>query len=70
LLQPFLEPFIFSVPGEAVWAAERPAGRKAPIPGPTEFAISLKAYFDKVAETCLLGGHKEVQGDGEEGENT
>jgi hypothetical protein len=70
LLQPSLEQFIFSAPGEAVRAAERLARRKTPIPGPTEFAISLKAYVDKIAATCPLGGHKEVQRDGEEGENT
>jgi hypothetical protein len=49
---------------------ERAGRRRAPIPGPTEFAISLKAYVDKVAVTCLLRGHREVQGDREEGENT
>jgi hypothetical protein len=38
-----LEEFVFSAPDEAVRAAERPARRRAPIPGPTEFMISLKA---------------------------
>jgi hypothetical protein len=68
--QPSLERFIFSGPDEAVRAAERPARRRAPIPEPTEFAISLKAYVDKAAVTCLLCGQKEVQRDREEGENT
>jgi hypothetical protein len=52
-----------------VIAAERPALRRAPIPEPTEFAISLKAYVDKVAASCPLYGHREVLGDREEGEN-
>jgi hypothetical protein len=64
-----LEEFVFAVPDEAVRAAERPAGRKAPIPGSTGFAISLKAYVDKIGATCPLCGHREVQEDHAEGEN-
>jgi hypothetical protein len=47
-----LEDVIFSAPDEAVRAAERPASRRAPIPGPIEFTISLKADVDTVAATC------------------
>jgi hypothetical protein len=65
-----LEEFIFSATGEAVRAAEKSACRRAPIPGPTEFAISLKGYVDKIAASCPLCGHMKVQGDREEGENT
>jgi hypothetical protein len=64
-----LEEFVFSASDEAVMAAETPARRRAPIPGPTEFEISLKAYVDKIAATCPSSGHREVQGDREEGEN-
>jgi hypothetical protein len=61
----FQEDFLFSTPDEPVRAAER-----APIPGPIESAISLKAHVDKVAATCPLCGQRKVQGDREEGENT
>jgi hypothetical protein len=33
----------------------------APIPRPTEFAVNLKAYVDKVAGTCPLFGHIEIE---------
>jgi hypothetical protein len=39
-----LEEFVFSAPDESGTAAEKPARRKAPIPAPTESAISLKAW--------------------------
>jgi hypothetical protein len=65
-----LEEFVFLAPDEAVKAAERPACRRVPIPGPTEFAISLKADVDKVAATCPLCGHRDIQRDRKEGENT
>jgi hypothetical protein len=64
-----LEEFVFSAPDEAVRATERPAGRRAPIPGATEFAISLKVSVDKVAAICSFCGPREVQGHREEGEN-
>jgi hypothetical protein len=65
-----LEEFVLFAPDEAVRAAERPARGRVPISGPTEFAISLKAYVDKVATACPLCGYREVQGDRKEGENT
>jgi hypothetical protein len=65
-----LEEFIFSAASEAMREAEMSARRRAPIPGPTEFAISLKTYVDKVAATCPLSGHREVQGDRKEEANT
>jgi hypothetical protein len=43
--------------------------QNTPISGPHEFAMNLKAFTDKVAATCPLCGHREVQGDREEGEN-
>jgi hypothetical protein len=52
-----LEEFVFSPPDEAV----RPARRREPILGPTEFAISLKTHVDKVVATCPLSGHGEVR---------
>jgi hypothetical protein len=64
-----LEECIFSAPDEAVRAADRPACRRTPTPEPTEFVISLKAYVDKAAATCPLCGHREVQGDREEGKH-
>jgi hypothetical protein len=55
-----LKEFVFSPPDKALRAAERPAYQRGPIPGPTEFAISLKMYVDKVAVTCPLDGHGEI----------
>jgi hypothetical protein len=65
-----LEEFVFSAPDEASRATENPARRRAPIPGPTEFAVNLKAYVEKIAASCPLCGHREVQRDREEGETT
>jgi hypothetical protein len=58
-----LEEYIFCAHDEAMRAAERPARRRAPIPGPNEFAINLKAYADKAPAIYFLWGHREVQGD-------
>jgi hypothetical protein len=33
--------------------------RRAPIPGPTSFATSLAAYFEKVIGTCPICDHDE-----------
>jgi transcription elongation factor Elf1 len=65
-----LEEFVFFAPDEAVSASERRTRQRAPIPGPTEFAISLKAFVGTVALNCPLCGHREVQGHREERENT
>jgi hypothetical protein len=56
VLELSLEEFVFSAPDEAAMAAERPAHRRAPIPGPTEFVISSKAPVDKIVVTCPLCG--------------
>jgi hypothetical protein len=48
--------------------AERPRRRRVPIQGPTEFAVSLKAYVDKLPGTGPLCGHTEIQDEPEEGE--
>jgi hypothetical protein len=63
----FLEKFVFAAPDEAVRAAERLTRRRAPIPAPTEFVSNSKVYFDKIAVTFLLRGHR---GDHKEGGNT
>jgi hypothetical protein len=34
-----------------------PTGRRAPVPGPTSFAVSLAAYIEKVTGTWPLCGH-------------
>jgi hypothetical protein len=34
-----------------------PTRRRAPVPGPTSFAVSLAAYIEKVIGTCPLYGH-------------
>jgi hypothetical protein len=64
-----MEEFSFAAPNEAVRAAERPAHRRAPIPGSTEFVIRLKACIDKIAATRPLCGHMDVQEDREQRQN-
>jgi hypothetical protein len=66
----YLEQFVFSAPNEVVRAAERSTRLRASIPGPTEFAIRLKAYIGKTAATCCPRGHREVQRDREKEEDT
>jgi hypothetical protein len=34
-----------------------PTPRRAPVPGPTSFAVSFAAYIEKVTGTCPLCGH-------------
>jgi hypothetical protein len=34
-----------------------PTRRRAPVPGPTSFAVSLAACIEKVTGTCPLCGH-------------
>jgi hypothetical protein len=65
-----LEEFVFSLSDESVRSVETPTRRRALIPGPTEFAISLKAYVHKVAAIRPLCGYRDVQGGREKGENT
>jgi hypothetical protein len=66
----YLEEFVCSAPNEVARAVERPTSLRASIPGPTEFAISLKAYSGKIAATCCLWRHREVQRDRKKGGNT
>jgi hypothetical protein len=65
VLELSMEQFAFNAPDKALRAAARPARRRAPIPGPTEFAISFKQCIEKVAAACPLCGHTEVQEDRE-----
>jgi hypothetical protein len=46
-----------------------PTRRRAPLPGPISFVVSLAAYIEKVTETCPLCGHDddaETSGDEED----
>jgi hypothetical protein len=47
-----------------------PRHRRQPIPGPTEFAISLMAYVDATIGKCPLCGHKEDEGSSNEEESS
>jgi hypothetical protein len=58
-----LENYVFPEPTEAAVPLDR-----APIPKPTEFAGSLKAYVDKLTRTCPLCGHSEGQKEEKEAE--
>jgi hypothetical protein len=55
-------------PSTAPASSDRAIHRRARIPAPLEFAVSLKAYVDKVSGTCPLCGHSgqaELTGDEE-----
>jgi hypothetical protein len=56
-----LENYVFGAPPEIPLPAGRAGHRRAPIPRPTEFAVNSKAHVDKVAGTCPLCGHAEIQ---------
>jgi hypothetical protein len=56
-----MEDFAFPHVHEVARTAGRSGCRQAPIPGPTEFAISLKVYIDKVTGTCPFCGDAEVE---------
>jgi hypothetical protein len=56
-----LEDYIFGAPLEVPLPAGRVGHRRAPIPRPTEFAVNLKEYLEKVAGTCPLCGHTEIE---------
>jgi hypothetical protein len=61
-----LEDDIFGAPPEVLLPAARAGHRRAPIPRPTEFAVNMKAYVDKVAGTCPLCGRTEIEEEEEE----
>jgi hypothetical protein len=64
-----LEDYVFGAPPEALLPSGRAGHRRAPIPRPTEFAVNLKAYVDKMAGTCPLCGYTEIEEDEEEEES-
>jgi hypothetical protein len=59
-----LEECVFASTTESALQAGRAANRRAPIPKPTDFAVNLKAYVDKVGGPCPLCGHTEIEEDG------
>jgi hypothetical protein len=56
--------YIFTPTTQAALPAGRAGNQHAPIPRPTDFAVNLKAYVDKVAGTCPLCGHTEIEEEG------
>jgi hypothetical protein len=64
-----LEDYIFGATPEGPLPAGRARHRRALVPGPTEFAVNLKTYVDKMAGTCLLCGHIEINEEETEEEN-
>jgi hypothetical protein len=59
-----LEEYVFAPATEAALPAGRAGNRRTPIPKPTDFAVNLKAYIGKVAGTCPLCGHIEIEEEG------
>jgi hypothetical protein len=49
----------FQEPNEAPGSAVRPVRRRARILAPIELAVSLKAYIDRMNDTCPLCGHRD-----------
>jgi hypothetical protein len=64
-----LEDDVFSGLPEVPLPAGRAGHRRAPIPRPIEFVINLKVYVDKVAGTCSLCGHIEIEEEKEKEES-
>jgi hypothetical protein len=63
-----LQELISFDPSAAATSLERSIHRRARIPAPLEFAISLKTYLDKLSGACPLcghAGHAEPTGDEE-----
>jgi hypothetical protein len=52
-----LENYVFPEPTKAAVPPDRARWQRSLIPRPTEFAVSLKAYVDKLLSTCPLPGH-------------
>jgi hypothetical protein len=65
-----LADYIFPESFETPVQAERPRRRRAPIPGPAEFAVSLKVDINKLTGTSPLYGHIEIQDELEGGKLT
>jgi hypothetical protein len=63
------EDYVFGAPPEVPLPAGRARYPRAPIPRPTEFAVNLKVYVDKVAGTCPLCGHTEIEKEDEQEES-
>jgi hypothetical protein len=57
----FLDVFAFSDVDEVARTVGRSGRPGVPIPGPTEFAISLKTYVDKVTGASPPCGHVDVK---------
>jgi hypothetical protein len=64
-----LEDYVFGALSEVPLPAGPAGPRRAPIPRPTEFAFNLKSSVDKVAGTCPLCGHTEIEEEEEEKES-
>jgi hypothetical protein len=64
-----LEESVFPEPTQAAQSAVRAERRRAPIPRSDGFAVSFKAYVDKVSSICPFCGHTE-KADEEDNEQT
>jgi hypothetical protein len=66
ILEIELEDYVFGAPPEVLLPAGRARHRRATIPRRTEFTVNLKPYVDKVAYSCLLCEHTEIEEEEEE----
>jgi hypothetical protein len=64
-----LDELVFPHAGEDSRATGAEICRRARIPGPTDFAISLRAYVNEVTGTCPVCGHTKVEDESEEEQN-
>jgi hypothetical protein len=63
-----LENYLFPEPTEGAVPPDRARHRRAPIPRPTEFAVSVNPYVDRLTSICSLCGHSEGHGEEKEAE--
>jgi hypothetical protein len=64
-----LEDLVFPQASETSGAAGQATRRRARMPRPTDFAISLPAYLNALVGTCPLCGHTEVEHESEDDES-
>jgi hypothetical protein len=65
-----LEQLVSQEPTETPASAGRPVRRGARIQAPIEFALSLKAYVDKMSGACSFGGHRDHEESSEDEKET
>jgi hypothetical protein len=65
-----IEHFVAPETTRSPLSTDRSVRRRDQIPGPIEFAVSLRAYIDNVSGTCPLCGHSEEEESSDDAEST